>query len=564
MRITAIEIKNFKGIADRGVRVELKPITLLFGANSAGKSTILHALLYLRDVLERRNLDAITTPVSGAALDLGGFRRFVHGRDLSRPIRIRVDMEVTGGELPVMADGYDFEGFTSTAADEQWQDEFGQSQKLILQSIRSASVEIEVRWDKAKQSPIACAYTVGLNGTDFCRFERDSDELKLAKLDLLNPALSRPYTQEEIESVLLLTEPGEMPNEDDFHERHIDSILRWIRFKNDKPRLAGLRNWLPNPKDPIPDFNSRKSLQLPAVDWGDGRGCWERFDTDLGRMESATSWAWDGTAFLAKLIVGPGKLVRDWLHDLRYIGPLRARPPRDGIPDAELGDWAEGLAAWKALEKMAPERFQEIGDWLSRKNRLNSGYGLTHKRLVELNVDELDKVIAGRPTETQLRALLVDAPKRTQVNLLETRSGLELAPSEVGVGLSQVLPVVVAALDSPNGLVSIEQPELHIHPAMQVALGDLFIEGALKRSTQFLIETHSEHLILRLLRRVRETTDGELPPGLPEVKPEHIGVLYVDNGEGGMRITSLPIDETGEFKTRWSMGFFGERAEELF
>ena len=95
MRITAIELENFKGIADR-VRVELKPITLLFGANSAGKSTILHALLYLRDVLERRNLDAITTPVSGAALDLGGFQRFVHKRELDRPIRIRVDMEVTG------------------------------------------------------------------------------------------------------------------------------------------------------------------------------------------------------------------------------------------------------------------------------------------------------------------------------------------------------------------------------------------------------------------------------------------------------------------------------------
>jgi hypothetical protein len=305
--------------------------------------------------------------------------------------------------------------------------------------------------------------------------------------------------------------------------------------------------------------------------------CWDRFDTDLDRMESANSWAWDGTAFLAKLIIGPGRLVCDWLsgsrdphdprrrHGLRYIGPLRARPPREGIPAVELGDWAEGLAAWKALEKIPNESFQEIGAWLSHKDRLNSGYSLTRKRLVELNAADIDTVLAGRPTKAQLRDLLKAAPEpRTQVNLVETRSGLELAPSEVGVGLSQVLPVVVAALDSPNGLVSIEQPELHIHPAMQVGLGDLFIEGALKRGTQFLIESHSEHLILRLLRRIRETTDGELPPDMPEVKPEHVGVLYVDNGEGGMRITSLPIDETGEFTERWPRGFFIERGEELF
>ena len=102
MRITAIEIENFKGISER-VRVDLKPITLLFGANSAGKSTILQALLYMKDVLDRRNLDAISTPVSGRALDLGGFRSFVHGQDLSRTIKIWVQMEVSGPELPTMA-----------------------------------------------------------------------------------------------------------------------------------------------------------------------------------------------------------------------------------------------------------------------------------------------------------------------------------------------------------------------------------------------------------------------------------------------------------------------------
>jgi predicted ATPase len=100
--------------------------------------------------------------------------------------------------------------------------------------------------------------------------------------------------------------------------------------------------------------------------------------------------------------------------------------------------------------------------------------------------------------------LLKEAPKSAEIKLVEMRSGLRLDPSDVGVGISQVLPIVVGAVLPGGSVVAIEQPELHIHPAMQVALGDLFIEGATKRGMSFLIETHSEHLILRLMRRIRE------------------------------------------------------------
>ena len=55
------------------------------------------------------------------------------------------------------------------------------------------------------------------------------------------------------------------------------------------------------------------------------------------------------------------------------------------------------------------------------------------------------------------------------------------------------------------GSFAVEQPELHVHPAVQVALGDVFIDGIKNRNRTMLIETHSEHLLLRLLRRVRET-----------------------------------------------------------
>jgi AAA15 family ATPase/GTPase len=79
MPITSITIENFKGIADP-VTIPIRPITLLFGKNSSGKSTILQALHYLREVLEHRRPDPDRTQSGGDAIDLGGFQSLTRKR----------------------------------------------------------------------------------------------------------------------------------------------------------------------------------------------------------------------------------------------------------------------------------------------------------------------------------------------------------------------------------------------------------------------------------------------------------------------------------------------------
>ena len=74
--MTAVEIENFKGIGRR-VRIDLRPITLLFGRNSVGKSTLLHALCCAHAILSHRNVDVRQTDLGGDQIDLGGFRQFV-------------------------------------------------------------------------------------------------------------------------------------------------------------------------------------------------------------------------------------------------------------------------------------------------------------------------------------------------------------------------------------------------------------------------------------------------------------------------------------------------------
>ncbi|MCX6189671.1 MAG: DUF3696 domain-containing protein, partial [Bacteroidetes bacterium] len=101
-------------------------------------------------------------------------------------------------------------------------------------------------------------------------------------------------------------------------------------------------------------------------------------------------------------------------------------------------------------------------------------------------------------------------------------------------------------------------------PALQVALGDLLIFAAKQKNKSFIIETHSEHIMLRLLRRIRETASDELEDSEYAFNPADLNVVYVDCIDGETRLIPLRVDEEGEFIDRWPKGFFGERAEELF
>jgi predicted ATPase len=139
----------------------------------------------------------------------------------------------------------------------------------------------------------------------------------------------------------------------------------------------------------------------------------------------------------------------------------------------------------------------------------------------------------------------------------------------VGVGISQMIPVIVGCLCDAHGVLAIEQPELHVHPAIQVGLGDLFIravrkDGSPHAAKSLLIETHSEHIMLRLLRRIREASANELPPGVTGLKPEDLSVIYVEGADDGVSFRPLRVDRDGDFLDQWPKGFFEERAGELF
>ena len=113
-------------------------------------------------------------------------------------------------------------------------------------------------------------------------------------------------------------------------------------------------------------------------------------------------------------------------------------------------------------------------------------------------------------------------------------------------------------------MIAIEQPELHVHPAIQVELADLFARYAIQNNTMMLLETHSEHLLLRLLRRIRESNQSVNEVNASVITQESVSVQYVQPTPEGTQFSRLRIDDEGDFLDEWPNGFFDERDEELF
>ena len=217
------------------------------------------------------------------------------------------------------------------------------------------------------------------------------------------------------------------------------------------------------------------------------------------------------------------------LDGMRHLGPVRDIRPSDS------NAWTMGEAAWAAL-KQDPQLLKKTNHYMKK---LALGYSISEDSEHEIQLyDETHKIY--------------------------------LHPLDVGFGVSQVIPVVVGALDDTSQIFAVEQPELHVHPAVQVALGDVFIDGIKNSNRTMLIETHSEHLLLRLLRRVRETTrssryqTNDSQKTYDELTPNDLSVIYVRPTPTGVRFTPISVTDDGSFYAPWPEGFFDERVEELF
>ena len=561
MRLTRIELENFKGI---GIRqgFDLRPVTLLFGPNSSGKSTILHALHYLREILERGNIDPDVT-IAGGLVDLGGFATLVHNHEVDRTVTLKVTVDVS--------DEQGAEGLPLNAGLSMGKPEFselpvryivGESEEYRDYAIvQKVGLAVDIRWSDQAQAPFVARLAIDLDGTPVAAIVSppQTGRAQLTEFNFAHPLLRR--------AVLPDDEPAEEVMVSSPLEDEIWALAREAAADRATPS--------------IPDEQLRISVAteigaLPALDRELVLGIRDP-DVKKVELEERTPRVNGLRSLLSELILGSTRIVRDHLARMTYIGPLREIPSRSYRPQATPDEarWASGLAAWDLLyNDRSGDLMEEVNRWISDEARLCTSYRLERVEFKEVPVPSaLDQMFQRGLSEDdlgELQELYYSLRTKPQIALRDFEKGILVAPSDVGVGISQMVPVVVAALREEDSVLAIEQPELHVHPAIQVGMGDLFIHSVGSDPSQLLagksliIETHSEHIMLRLLRRIRETTDDELPPGVTGLTADDLSVIYVEGVDDGVRFRPLRVDEEGEFRDRWPHGFFEERTEELF
>lgn len=570
MRLTALTIKNFKSIDERGVRIEFAPITLLFGPNNAGKSTVIQALHLAREAFCHPEPDLEYAEPSGKGLDLGSFKDYVHRHDLSRTVSIGLEIQTDG--LPLIGDSLELQ---------QW--EGWKEIEPLLASVESVYVEIFIHWNTTLERAELVQCGISVNGKRLTVIKLDSRTLTAS----FNPLNISPFLSKEAKTILtgekletlwkrIDSHPDDYGNEFlDYRDAVLEKIPSLMQPFADLDAVTKEISTidLPIDEDRTPIVFSL--VKTPILNWDSPLPLeYADIDPDYAPESVSVDACMNCLTLLSSLLLGPCSLVRTFLNTVLYIGPLRAIPDRGQHRPQKptFHRWAEGLAAWDILATATDDQLKMINRGLNTPDFLPTGYSIVRKKMLPLDAygplaHALRQSLLEDFDESALpllREFLAQSPE-IRIALRNDSTGVEVEPHDMGVGISQIIPIVVAAALSKQGAtIAIEQPELHIHPAWQTALGDIFIQAIAKENSPiFLLETHSEHLLLRLLRRIRNTHKGTAAEST-RLAHTDIAVHWIGTYEGRTEIYRLGLDEDGSFNTPWPEGFFDERGEELF
>ena len=441
--IRTLRFTNFKAWRD-SKPIRLAPLTVLFGANSAGKTSIPQLLLLMKQTAESADRQrALHLGDSRTLVEAGMYRDAVHAHDTATPLALK--LEWTLGEPFTVEDpvtGSTYEG----------------------DSIR---FESSLRGDKRAQPAVeSLTYTLRRDGRDVLAVgmqRRDSG----GKFDLTS--------------------------------NHYPLVRR-----------AG------------------RPLPLPPP---------LRF---YGFPDEATAY-YQNTAFLSDLVLAFERLLRS----LFSLGPLRESPKRLYLWSGDVPEHvgARGDRAVEAILAAGGRTF----NWAPRQKTKPLG-AVVAERLRSMGLISDFRVIPVGAHRSEYEVLVKTSARMPEVKL-----------TDVGFGVSQVLPVIVECFYvPPRSVVVIEQPEIHLHPRVQAELADLFIdaiharEGGVERGCQFIIESHSEHFLRRLQRRIAEEA----------LSAEEAALYFVDSERGSARIDALEVDAYGNIRN-WPKDFFGDDMADL-
>lgn len=490
MRLSAIGLRNFKAFGPDLQTIPIKPITLVFGKNSAGKSSLLHSLLWLNHATTRGDTDVHEPGAAYGSVNLGGFDASINQASRRQDKGwLHINLHVTEPHLR-------------------------DSAEKLLGNVSEFVVRMAIKREDPSSEPRLSDYKIDLDGDTLFRGSPwHNGRQAFANMNWNHSVLN--------------------PLREKLTKRAMNALVKTSDYGG--PFQANILTVIP--KDIEPDFMNKVlvegRLREIVPDQEAKKSRWS--------FKECRTFIFDTVPYSVTPVL---EQITEIVTGMRYLPPLRSIPDR-----------FENLKicrdpAWKKLAEDS-----SLVDSVNRTlRRLDVGHQLDVRKLVP-------EAETNDPSDHMMQLRVRDTRTNAFVNL-----------QDVGVGTGQILPIVIESHACKSRLIVVEQPEVHVHPALQAELGDVFIESALgENKNTFLLETHSEHLILRILRRIRETTRNrmegwpeELRRACPEgIHAEDVAVLYVESKEAGSVVRELRIDEQGRFLDEWPEGFFEGRLDEL-
>ena len=549
---TEIGIENFKAFG-KMQRMPLKPITLLYGPNSSGKSSLIQSLLLFKQTLEESTNDEAPLLSRGSLVDLGDYSEFIHKHDDKKEFKMSFSFnfiwepmltDICWDSCPVREDEIMTWEFTFL------KDKTGD---VIVKSIRLFYLR--------NPEPLLVYKNVLLypkfahsSSKSFLFLESINFNSEFIKVNWNNIAQNyRNIFSRDLSTLKSYIENGKTDGEDTKEYRKILKHLEKIERSFENKSFEDFSNIGMPPYDRI--IKLSKCFPLGLTNWVQHQNSFN-MRSGLGDYES---WfrreAFEYTYIVPiDFIMKITKLLNQYLNKICYIGPLREFPGRSYSFPGNAGEDVGKTG------KYMPDILLKRPDIVENVNRWFSKFGIDY----ELKVESFKRNLFA-------------------LTLIDKKNGCEVSPTDVGFGISQLLPIIVqgalpAYIFPGYRIICIEQPEIHLHPRLQAELGSFFAncineslplkeqggDSADINGNQFIIETHSEHLILRLLRLIRNTTNGELEEGEKPLRPEDVAVIYAKPTENGTELMEMRISEDGDFIDKWPDGFFTEREKELF
>ncbi|MDN5870196.1 MAG: DUF3696 domain-containing protein [Nitrococcus sp.] len=443
--LTELRISNFKAWKDTGL-VRLAPLTVIFGANSAGKSSLGHLLLGLQQttlLTDRRR--AIHLGDRHSQIDLGTLSDCLYQHDLNEKLEFTL-----GWRLPQ----------TVSLRDPLSPRNHYKGDHMRLESVIRADAKEQPQLERFRyelreqmKTTLKVEHGIGDQGKSYLNVE----PLNLVKKQGRGWPIEAPEKFYRFSDVTLARyQNADVLSEFPLRLEHLLAGLTYLGPLREPPQRT--YSWA---GDTVPDVGARGALAIPALLAATHDGA------SLNRGPRKKYEKFD--AFIAR-----------WLRDLGVIESFVVRPIAEGRKEYEV--------------------------------------------------------------------------------LVRTRtSSAEVKLTDVGFGVSQVLPALVQAFYAqPDSTVWMEQPEIHLHPQVQAELADAFIsavqagQNGKPRNVQLIVESHSEHFLQRLQRRVAEEA----------ISPNEVAAYFVRQQGAGVALVPLKINVFGEIEN-WPENFFADEMAEI-